>query len=45
MEDVLCCDHTGMRNPSTVRVTQSRRAQQCAVVKATVGGVRRAGCP
>jgi len=41
----VCCNHTRMRNPKTVRVSQSRRAQQCISVKATVGGFCRSGDP
>jgi hypothetical protein len=35
MQNVVCCNHARMRS-SAGKATQSRRAQQCAAVKATV---------
>ena len=43
MEDVVCCNLTRMRDPSAVRSTKSRRSQQFASAKETVGGVRMSG--
>jgi hypothetical protein len=36
MQNVVYCNHARMRS-SAGKATQSRRAQQCAAVKATVG--------
>jgi hypothetical protein len=44
MQNVVCCNHARMRS-SAGKATQSHRAQQCAAVKATVGGFRTAGYP
>jgi len=42
MQNVVCCNHALMRS-SAGKSTQSHRSQQCAAVKATVGGVRTSG--
>ena len=44
MQNVVCCNHARMRS-SAGKSTQSRRSQQCAAMKATVGGVRTSGFP
>jgi hypothetical protein len=44
MQNVVCCNHARMRS-SAGKSTQLRRSQQCATVKATVGGFRTSGYP
>ena len=42
MQNVVCCNHARMRS-SVGKSTQSGSSEQCAAVKATVGGVRTSG--
>jgi hypothetical protein len=42
MQNVVCCNNVRMKS-SAGKSTQSDSSQQCAAVKATVGGVHTSG--